>query len=76
LRGRAKRKTGELDREAERKHLKAGGQANRLEEKLTQLASTRPKNAAAGDPEATQVQRAEWQRRSKSGGHCSIFSAR
>jgi len=56
-----KRKTGELDREAERKHLEelVAKQTRVLEEKLTQLASTMsPKTAAAGDPEATQVQRA------------------
>jgi serine/threonine-protein kinase len=54
-----KQKTGELDREAERKHLEelVAAQTKVLEEKLTQLASTMsPKASAAVDPEATHIQ--------------------
>jgi serine/threonine-protein kinase len=55
-----KQKAGEVDREAERKHLEelVAKQTKVLEEKLTQLASTMsPKTTAVVDPEATQVQR-------------------
>ncbi len=55
-----KRKAGEGEREAERKHLEelVAKQTKVLEEKLTQLASTMsPKTTATVDPEATQVQR-------------------
>ncbi|MDX6384239.1 MAG: eukaryotic-like serine/threonine-protein kinase [Blastocatellia bacterium] len=54
-----KQKTGELDREAERKHLEelVAAQTKVLEEKLTQLASTMSPKAPAGvDPEATHIQ--------------------
>jgi serine/threonine-protein kinase len=56
-----KRKTGELDREAERRHLEelVAKQTKVLEDKLTLLASTMsPKTTGAVDPEATHVQRA------------------
>src|SRR5258707_3567759 len=56
-----KRKADEDDRDAERRHLEelVAKQTKVLEDKLTLLASTMsPKNTAAVDPEATQLQRA------------------
>lgn len=55
-----KQKTGEDNREAERRHLEelVAKQTKVLEDKLNQLASTMsPKATAVADPEATQVQR-------------------
>lgn len=54
-----KRKAGEVDRDAERRHLEelVAKQTKVLEEKLTQLASTMSPKAPAGvDPEATHFQ--------------------
>jgi formylglycine-generating enzyme required for sulfatase activity len=56
-----KRKAGEVDREAERRHLEelVAQQTKVLEEKLSMLASSMAPKATAGiDPEATHVQRA------------------
>jgi len=55
-----KRKAGDAERDAERRHLEelVAKQTKVLEDKLTQLASTMsPKATATVDPDATQVQR-------------------
>jgi formylglycine-generating enzyme required for sulfatase activity len=55
-----KRKAGEVERDAERRHLEelVAKQTKVLEDKLTQLASTMsPKVTATVDPDATHVQR-------------------